>query len=408
MKFQNKMGMKPDGIVGPGTWKAMQLPWSKETNEPHREDHQYLIILNNKNIHNDVKKAGDNKTPSNGEVDYLANIKSNLYILGYKNVYTDYKAARNQFLKDYFDNGHSLHADFIRMGEGEHNSTVLEWTNKALAHKITRNAKNAQGLENKRDINYFIDGFIEHFTDKVDAAKKYYSELFTNPIEKVIEVYTDPRTYAGINPGIDTLVQLYDLGIIAYGDYKILTSGDKQAMLKRAGDATGQLCEVIVLSVVLRKFGNIKGTKKNGSLNGVKGGIKTLSEIAKSRQGSGKYPGIDNYKDITLRKGTVIYRGEPNGTEFFTTKSAIERSGRDATAIFEGLQVEKNQIHGYRRNMQGYMVNEDVKAAFGITKANPQFGKGGLPQIFVPNVQELINKRILVPFDNIPLVNRGD
>lgn len=263
-------------------------------------------------------------------------------------------------------------------------------------------------MENKRDINYFIDGFIEHFTDKVDAAKKYYSELFTNPIEKVIEVYTDPRTYAGINPGIDTLVQLYDLGIIAYGDYKILTSGDKQAMLKRAGDATGQLCEVIVLSVVLRKFGNIKGTKKNGSLNGVKGGIKTLSEIAKSRQGSGKYPGIDNYKDITLRKGTVIYRGEPNGTEFFTTKSAIERSGRDATAIFEGLQVEKNQIHGYRRNMQGYMVNEDVKAAFGITKANPQFGKGGLPQIFVPNVQELINKRILVPFDNIPLVNRGD
>jgi len=37
----------------------------------------------------------------------------------------------------------------------------------------------------------------------------------------------------------------------------------------------------------------------------------------------------------------VVYRGEPNGTEYFTTKSAIERSGANATKVFEGLQVEK-------------------------------------------------------------------
>ena len=177
MKFQNKMGMKADGIVGPDTWQAMELPWSKETNEPHRTHHQYHIILNNKNIYNDGNKAADNKTPSNektkaagGEIDYLANIKSNLYILGYKNVYTDYKATRNQFLKDYFDNGHSLHADFIRMGEGEHNSTVLEWTNKALAHKITRNGKDAQGAgkddkELNNDIDLYYKFAMDYFND---------------------------------------------------------------------------------------------------------------------------------------------------------------------------------------------------------------------------------------------------
>jgi hypothetical protein len=134
------------------------------------------------------------------------------------------------------------------------------------------------------------------------------------------------------------------------------------------------------------------------------GGAKSPSEVAKSWQGSGKYPGVDNYKDITLKEGKVVYRGEPNGTEYFTTKSAIERSGANATKVFEGLQVEKNPIHGYRGNMQGYKVTTDIDAAFGVTKANPQFGKGGLPQVYVPSAGELIEKGILVPVDNIPLI----
>ena len=72
---------------------------------------------------------------------------------------------------------------------------------------------------------------------------------------------------------------------------------------------------------------------------------KSPSEVAQSWQGSDKYPRVDTYKDIMLKEGKVIYRGEPNGSEYFTTKSAIERFGRDATKIFEGLQVEKNPIH---------------------------------------------------------------
>ena len=130
----------------------------------------------------------------------------------------------------------------------------------------------------------------------------------------------------------------------------------------------------------------------------------TPAELAKSWQEIGKYIGVDDYKNIILQKGKIIYRGEPNGTEYFTTKLAIEKSGRNATTIFEGLQVEKNPIHGYRGNMQGYLVNENVEAAFGITRANPQFGKGGLPQMFVPDVKTLIDNEILIPVDNIPLI----
>lgn len=141
-----------------------------------------------------------------------------------------------------------------------------------------------------------------------------------------------------------------------------------------------------------------------GNLDGgVEGGGKTPSEIARSWQGTGKYPGIDDYVDVTVEKGTVLYRGEPNGTEYFTTLDAIEQSGRDATKLFEGLQVEKNPIHGYRGEMQGYIFNEDIASAYGITNANPQFGKGGLPQYYVPDVQDLIEKGILTPVDNIKL-----
>lgn len=132
---------------------------------------------------------------------------------------------------------------------------------------------------------------------------------------------------------------------------------------------------------------------------------KSPSTIARSWQGKGAYPGVDSYKDITLKKGTVIYRGEPYGSEYFTTKRSVERSGRDATKLFEGLQVSKHPVKGYRPQVTGYVVTQDTKAAFGITKANPKYGDGGLPQVFVPDANKLIGDGILKPVDTISLTN---
>lgn len=53
--------------------------------------------------------------------------------------------------------------------------------------------------------------------------------------------------------------------------------------------------------------------------------------------------------------------------------------------------------------VERYLFNEDVASAYGITNANPQFGNGGLPQYYVPDVQDLISKGILIPVDNIKL-----
>ena len=93
----------------------------------------------------------------------------------------------------------------------------------------------------------------------------------------------------------------------------------------------------------------------------------TPSQLARSWQGTGKYIGVDDYVDTVVKKGTILYRGEPNGTEYFTTLDAIEQSGGDATNVFEGLQVEKHPIHGYRGEMQGYVFNEEIASAYGIT-----------------------------------------
>lgn len=65
MKFQKKMKLKVDGIVGSDTWNAMQLPWNKETNEPNREHNHYQKLLDDKSIYNDKNKAADDKTHPN-------------------------------------------------------------------------------------------------------------------------------------------------------------------------------------------------------------------------------------------------------------------------------------------------------------------------------------------------------
>jgi uncharacterized Zn-binding protein involved in type VI secretion len=123
----------------------------------------------------------------------------------------------------------------------------------------------------------------------------------------------------------------------------------------------------------------------------------TPSELARSWQGKGDYPGIDRYRDITLKKGAIIYAGDPGQGSYYTTRSALARLGGSQQTLFQGLQVKPHDVYGYRPNVRAYEVTADTPAAMGITSANPQHGAGGLPQIFVP---ELGN---LKPLDVIPL-----
>lgn len=67
------------------------------------------------------------------------------------------------------------------------------------------------------------------------------------------------------------------------------------------------------------------------------------------------------------------------------------------------MQVREDPIHGYRKEMQGYMLNTDLDAAQAQCLKNLQFGKGGLKQKYIPDANELIKQRILIPVDKIIL-----
>lgn len=116
----------------------------------------------------------------------------------------------------------------------------------------------------------------------------------------------------------------------------------------------------------------------------IKPRIQSATQFARSQQGLGNYPGIDRYREITLKKGTVIVQGAGgNQTPFFMPQSAIRKSGGSKTKLFQGLQVAPHPTKGYRNGVTYYVVQKDTKVAFGRTLKNPQHGKGGLGQIVV-------------------------
>lgn len=122
---------------------------------------------------------------------------------------------------------------------------------------------------------------------------------------------------------------------------------------------------------------------------------------AKSWQGKDPYPGVDAYRSIMLREGDKVYGGYPFPTEYFTTHDSLAMAAGDATALYEGLQV--NKFRGtYRPQVREYTVTQDTEAAYGMTEANPQYGPGGYPQVFIPNW-----KQVLSPGDTTDMENWG-
>jgi hypothetical protein len=125
------------------------------------------------------------------------------------------------------------------------------------------------------------------------------------------------------------------------------------------------------------------------------------SQAAATFQGAGNYPGIDLWRNIRLRPGSIVLGGSPGETDFFTTERAVARSGLDARTLFEGLQVAPHPVHGYRPSVVAYEVLEEAPAAFGIVRANPQFGAGGYPQLFIPNWQGRLRPVYRVFLDDV-------
>jgi RHS repeat-associated protein len=133
-----------------------------------------------------------------------------------------------------------------------------------------------------------------------------------------------------------------------------------------------------VINSVARSALNVSVATGATSLN--------LGNAARAVQtGSGYAP--DPWRNITARKGQLLFAGEPNPSGFFTTERAVLRSGGDASRLFQGLQVRPFEVEPgvwkYRPGVTAFELLEDTPAAFGIVKANTSLGAGRYPQIYL-------------------------
>lgn len=140
-----------------------------------------------------------------------------------------------------------------------------------------------------------------------------------------------------------------------------------------------------------------------GALSGLAGGAKftrsfsnNSSRLARNWQGKGNYPGVDNWRNITLKKGTHVVGGVniENGimsgqSNYYTTTNGALRSNFLQKDFFGGVQVMPHRTFGLRNSIGIYEIPSNRYGAFGTTYANPQFGSGGLPQIYIPDYSSL-------------------
>ncbi|MCM3674566.1 T7SS effector LXG polymorphic toxin [Peribacillus simplex] len=133
------------------------------------------------------------------------------------------------------------------------------------------------------------------------------------------------------------------------------------------------------------------------------------SKVAQNWQGSYPYVGVDDYVDKLYKKGDIFYAGEPYPTGYFTTKEAILNADKNSKTIFEGLQVKPYWEKGmqtaiYRNKMGAYVLNVDIIGGNGIAKNNPQFGKGGMEQIFMADFNELLHNNYIRRLKNEEII----
>jgi hypothetical protein len=106
----------------------------------------------------------------------------------------------------------------------------------------------------------------------------------------------------------------------------------------------------------------------------------------------------DKWVSVKIPKNAMIYGALPGSSPFFTTSKTLKEADSLLIKFWKSLQVESNQIYGYRPWVGEFRIKDTIKVAITMTQANPQFGKGGAWQIFVKE-----HEKNLVLMDTIKL-----
>lgn len=117
-------------------------------------------------------------------------------------------------------------------------------------------------------------------------------------------------------------------------------------------------------------------------------------------QGSGDYPGVDEWATATIPAGLDLYGGLPGQSEYYTLEETLVDADTMQVAYWESLQVKAHPTFGYRPMVGVFDLEEPTVVAIARTLANPQYGAGGAWQIYVEDFTE-----DLMPLDTIDLIN---
>jgi hypothetical protein len=113
------------------------------------------------------------------------------------------------------------------------------------------------------------------------------------------------------------------------------------------------------------------------------------------------YKKDDNWSNVALKKGTIVYGGMPGQSGFYTDMATVASASGSRKQLWKKLQVEENPNHGYRKAVQPYVVKKDTCVAIGKALANTGYGDGGGTQYYAADY-----KTVLSPMGSpIPLPN---
>jgi hypothetical protein len=110
-----------------------------------------------------------------------------------------------------------------------------------------------------------------------------------------------------------------------------------------------------------------------------------LLNTVKGWQGSGDYPGVDEWAIATIPAGLDLYGGLPGQSEYYTIDQTLIDADTMKVPYWESLQVKAHPTFGYRPNVGVFDLNTVTTVAIARTLANPAYGAGGAWQIYVEN-----------------------
>lgn len=121
---------------------------------------------------------------------------------------------------------------------------------------------------------------------------------------------------------------------------------------------------------------------------------------ARGWQGTKAFPGVDDYKAMTLPAGTKLEAGFPGVGTYAMPEGTAAAHGNSASGVWEAVQVgpqdAASAYPGYRGSLIELRVNNEVAAAGGPTLANPQYGAGGSDQFYLHINDQIANGNISV------------